>query len=295
MISIQDIPTEILVMIINYQPNWFLPILSLVNTKFNNAVKLCSLKQEIPIYEKIAGLRWLSLIRWLKEQSPPCIWDESACWKTNREEYMENPLVFNHIGNPPYNRFQFVYTDYILSREISKVYKDKPVEGLGIYCIFFNKEVINTRLQNFYEENSEYYSDKEKIYLEESASFTFFGCITLRVVDEEYLQYSQLKIFYFEYAKIGETFGFKVKSKILDIGNQNIYPFRKIGESSTEMNEFPIYYYNDPFEKSTNLNILNGKFIVGENVKFVYFKEQVSIVENFLSHGIMSIIMSTIY
>lgn len=47
------------------------------------------------------------------------------------------------------------------------------------------------------------------------------------------------------------------------------------------MNEFPIYYYNELFEKSTNLNILNGKFIVGENVKFVYFKEQVSIVENF--------------
>lgn len=287
MISIQDIPAEILMMIVNYQPNWFLPILSLVNTKFNNAVKLCSLKQEIPIYEKIAGLRWLSLIRWLKEQSPPCIWDESTCWKTNREEYMENPLGFNHIGDPPYNRFQFVYTDHILSREISKVYKDKPVEGLGIYCILFNKEVINTRLQNLYEENPDYYSDKEKIYLEESASFTFFGRI---VLDKEYPQYSELKIFYFEYPKIGETFGFKVRSKILDIGNQNTYEFVKIGESPTEMNKFPIYYYNDPFEESTNLNILNGKFIVGKNVKFVYFKEQVSIVENFLSHDIMSTI-----
>jgi len=40
MTSIQDIPVEILAIIFGFQPNWFLPILSLVNTKFRHATEL---------------------------------------------------------------------------------------------------------------------------------------------------------------------------------------------------------------------------------------------------------------
>ena len=89
MTSIQDIPVEILVIIFGFQPNWFLPILSLVNTNFQHAVKLCSSEHESPTYEKIAGFGWLSVLKWLRDQSPPCLWNEWTCMKAAEGGHLE--------------------------------------------------------------------------------------------------------------------------------------------------------------------------------------------------------------
>jgi len=79
MTSIRDIPTEILALIFKYQPNWFLPILSLVSRRFYKAVALRPEKHEMPTYEKIAGVGWLLVLQWLRSQSPPCPWDATTC------------------------------------------------------------------------------------------------------------------------------------------------------------------------------------------------------------------------
>jgi len=89
MASIQDIPEEILAIIFGFQPNWFLPILSLVNTKSRHAVELCSSEHETPTLIKIAGFRWLLVLKWLRDQSPPCPWDWWTCRKAAAGGHLE--------------------------------------------------------------------------------------------------------------------------------------------------------------------------------------------------------------
>jgi len=89
MASIQDIPVEILAIIFEFQPNWFLPILCLVNTKFRHAVKLCSSEYEPPTYGKIAGNGWLSVLKWLRKQDPPYPWNEWTCMAAAKEGHLE--------------------------------------------------------------------------------------------------------------------------------------------------------------------------------------------------------------
>ena len=89
MTSIQDIPVEILAIIFGFQPNWFLPILGLVNTKFHHAVKLYFSEHETPTYEKIAWFGWLSVLKWLRKQSPPCPWDANTCLAAAKEGHLE--------------------------------------------------------------------------------------------------------------------------------------------------------------------------------------------------------------
>jgi len=79
MVSIQDIPVEILAIIFGFQPSWFLPILGLVNAKFYHAVKLFSSKYESPTYNKIVRVGWLSVLKWLRVQDPPFPWNEDMC------------------------------------------------------------------------------------------------------------------------------------------------------------------------------------------------------------------------
>ena len=89
MTSIQDIPVEIIAIIFGFQPNWFLPILSLVNTKFRKATELCSSNHETPTYEKIASFGWLSVLEWLRVQDPPCLWNERVCRKAAEGGHLE--------------------------------------------------------------------------------------------------------------------------------------------------------------------------------------------------------------
>ena len=89
MSSIQDIPVEILAIIFGFQPNWFLPILSLVNTKFRHATELCSSEYEPPTYEKIAGFGWLSVLKWLRVQDPPCPWNEWVCHRAAQGGHLD--------------------------------------------------------------------------------------------------------------------------------------------------------------------------------------------------------------
>jgi len=64
MTSIQDIPAEILALIFEYQPNWFLPILS--------RVKLCTPYpwNERTCQEAARGGH-LEVLKWLRDQDPP--------------------------------------------------------------------------------------------------------------------------------------------------------------------------------------------------------------------------------
>jgi len=125
--TIQDIPVEILAMVFEYQPNWFLSILSLVNRQFRIASKLClsnyktHKEHKEPTYERIAEVGWISVLKWLRKQDrscswyvggelichaaaegghlevlkwlrkqdPPCPWNEDTCWEAARGGHLE--------------------------------------------------------------------------------------------------------------------------------------------------------------------------------------------------------------
>jgi len=100
MTSIQDIPVEILAIILGFQPNWFFPILSLVNTKFRHAVELCSSEHKIPTYEKIASVGWLSILKWLRQQNPLYPWDWRVCASAAKGEHID-VLKWLRSQSPP--------------------------------------------------------------------------------------------------------------------------------------------------------------------------------------------------
>lgn len=90
--TIQDIPVEILAIVFEYQPNWFLPILSLVNRQFCIASKLCLSNYKThtePTYERIAEVGWISVLKWLRKKDPPCPWDAWVCWRAARGGHLE--------------------------------------------------------------------------------------------------------------------------------------------------------------------------------------------------------------
>ena len=218
---------------------------------------------------------------WVKELYPPReILDLTR-------EYIEHPSAFLHIGDPTYNPFQFNGIPHVLAREISKIYQNKTIEGLGVYYLIFNKDDINARLQELYGKNSEDYPEEARKHLNRSASFAFFGYIDY---DKESSRYSNLKVFYFERPKIGERKGFKLKSETLYIGNQNAFQIVKMGETPTGyLDEFPVYYRDDPFEENTGENILNGKFVTGTGVRFISYEEQLLSLEEAYSPFISQI------
>lgn len=218
---------------------------------------------------------------WVKELYPPRdILDLTR-------EYIEHPSAFMHIGDPTYNTFQFNHIPHVLAREISKIYQNKTIEGLGVYYLIFNKDDINARLQELYGKNSEDYPVEARKYLNRSASFAFFGYIDY---DKEYPKYSNLKVFYFERPKVGEKKGFKLKSETLYLGNQNTFQIVKMGEPLTGyLGKFPVYYRDDPFEENTGENILNGKFVIGTGVRFISYEEQLVDLEEIVSPFISQI------
>jgi len=96
--TIQDIPVEILAMVFEYQPNWVLPILGLVNRQFCIASKLClsnykthteHKKHKKPTYERIARVGWLSVLKWLRKQDPSCPWNEGICMVAAKGGHLE--------------------------------------------------------------------------------------------------------------------------------------------------------------------------------------------------------------
>ena len=157
----------------------------------------------------------------------------------------------------------------LLLQRVYELNRISSIEILGVFYLIFDEDVINARLRETYEENPEIYPEEDREYLENTSRFAFLGYIDY---DVDYPAYSELKIFYLEDPKVGE-----LKSETLNIGNLNPFQIVKMGEPLLGyVEEFPIYYRDDPFDRSTGENIFNEGIVLETSVTFVGYDYQLA-------------------